>query len=201
MTRLSITKLEEPRVAPVGNLVKADAYRVIVEVDRALECARVQAQRAFDVATASGREAGEADGRRASAALTAEVVAAARSYTRRAESRLVDIVSEAVRRIVGEFDDRELVLRMVRQLVREAASETTVRLHVSPRRYPLVKDAAREMQAEFDDVELIDVAADPEVADDGCRMETPLGFITASIAEQLEALRAALAQHGAEQDG
>ena len=201
MTRLAIAKLESPRVAPLGNLVKADAYRVIVEADRALARADEQSQRAYEAAVAAGRAAGEAEGRRASAALTAEVVAAVRDYARRAEQRLADIVTEAVRRIIGEFDDGELVLGMVRQLLRDAQGEATIRLHVSPRHYPRVRDAARELQAEFDAVAAIDVAADPEVADDGCRMETPLGFVNASIAEQLDALRAAFAPAVAERDG
>ena len=201
MTRLSIAKLRTPRVAPVGNLVKADAYRVIVEADRALASADEQARRAYEAAAAAGRAAGEAEGRRASAALTADTVAAVRDYARRSEQRLADIVTEAVRRIIGEFDDGELVLGMVRQLVRDAQSEATIRLHVSPRHFPLVRDAARELQTEFDAVEMIDVAADPQVADDGCRMETPLGFVNASIAEQLEALRAALSPDVAERDG
>ena len=197
MTRLAIRKLDDPGVSPLGNLVKADVHQCIVAAEHALAEAEAEGRRAVDAAAARGREAGEAEGRRAAAALMAETLAATHGYIHDAQQRLADIVLGAVRRILGEFDDEELVLRLVRQLVREAESESRVRIRVSPSRLAAVRDGARALQAEFG-VELIDVVADADVDSDGCRMETPRGFVNTGIAAQLDALRTALERSAAE---
>ena len=197
MTRLAIRKLDDEGVSPLGNLIKAEVHQCIVSAERLLVEAEAEGRRAADAAAARGREAGEDEGRRAAAALMAETLAAAHAYVEDVQGRLAGIVLGVVRRILGEFDDEELVLRQVRQLVREAEGESRVRLRVSPSRLPVVRDGARALQAEFG-VELIDVLADADIEDDGCRMETPRGFVNTGIAAQLEALRVALERSAAE---
>ena len=197
MTRLAIRKLDDAGVSPLGNLVKADVHQCIVAAEDALAEAEAEGRRAVDAAATRGREAGEAEGRRAAAALMAETVAAAHGYLQDVQGRLADIVLGAVRRVLGEFDDEELVLRLVRQLVREAEGESRVRLRVSPSRLAAVRDGARALQAEFG-VELIDVLADVDVEADGCRVETPRGFVNTGIGAQLDALRAALERSAGE---
>lgn len=198
MTRLSIRKLGETGVVPLGNLVKGHVYQRIVDAERVLAEAEAEGRRAYDEAVACGREAGENEGRNASAALMAETLAEARSYLRGAEERLVGIVTEAVRRILGEFDDTELVARMVGRLVREAEGEGKIRLRVSPRQFEAVRERARQLQSASAGGESIEVIADADVDDGGCRMETELGFVSTSIEEQLEALRVALERYPVE---
>lgn len=197
MTRLAIRKLDDAGVSPLGNLVKADVHQCIVAAERVLAEAEAEGRRAVDAAAARGREAGEAEGRRAAEVLMAETLTAAHGFIQDLQGRLTDIVLEAVRRILGEFDDEELVLHLVRQLVREAEGESRVRLRVSPSRLAAVRDGARALQAEFG-VELIDVLADADVEGDGCRMETPRGFVNTGIGAQLDALRTALERSSAE---
>ena len=147
---------------------------------------------------ARGREAGETEGKNASAALIAETLAEARAYLRGAEERLVGIVGEAVRRVLGEFDDTELVSRMVGRLVRDAEGEGKIRLCVSPGQFEAVRERARELQSASAGVESIEVIADADVEDGGCRMETEMGFVSTSIEEQVHALRTALEKYPVE---
>ena len=198
MTRLSIRKLGETGVAPLGNVVKGHVHQRIVAAERVLAEAEAEGRRAYEAAVARGREAGETAGRNASAALIAETLAEARSYLRGTEKRLVDIVSEAVRRILGEFDDAELVSRMVGRLVRDAEGEGKIRLRVSPRHCAAVRERVLGLQSAGAGVEFIDVIADADVGDGGCRMETEIGFVSTSIEEQVETLRVALEKYPAE---
>ena len=195
MTRLSIRKLVETGVAPLGNLVKGDAYQRIVAAETVLAEAEAEGRRAYEAAVARGREEGETEGRNARAALIAETLAEARSYLRGAEERLIGIVGEAVQRVLGEFDDAELVSLMVGQLIRDAEGEGKIRLHVSPRQCAVVRERVGELQSASAGVQTIEVIADADVEDGGCRMETELGFVSTSIEEQVETLRTALEKY------
>ena len=198
MTRFAIRRLDAAGLSVVGNLVKADAYQRMAEADRLLAEVEAEGRRAYEDAVARGRQAGEAAGSRASAELMANGLAAARAHARKSEKRLTAIVIEAVRRILGEFEEAELAARMVRQLVREAEGEGKIRLRVSSGDFQAIQDRAEEMRRAFPRVEAIEVMADPDVEPGGCRMESEFGFVSTSVDAQLEVLRAALENHPVE---
>ena len=196
MTRLAIRRLDQTGASVLGNVVKADAYQIVAEADRLVVELQAHAERACQAAEEASREAGEAAGREAGARVVADTVAAAESYLRKSEKRLVGIVMAAVTRILGEFDDVELATRMVRRLIDEAEEEGGIRLRVSPAQAKAIAQTARELQAAFPGARTIEVIADPEVADGACRMQTELGFVDTSIDGQLRALREALETYG-----
>ena len=198
MTRFMIRRLEETGVSPLGNLVKGRDRHVVAEGDQLLAEVREQGRRAHDAAVEQGRRHGEAEGRKRAAALMADTVAAAQGQLRASERRLIAIVMEAVRRIIGEFEDTELTSRLVRKLVAEAERQGRIRLRVSPGQLTTVRDLVRRMPNRPGEVELVEVIADPSVDDRACRMETELGFVETSIDAQLEVLQAALENYPVE---
>ena len=198
MTRFMIRRLEETGVSPLGNLVKGRDRHVVAEGDQLLAEVREQGRRACDAAVEQGKRHGEAEGRKRAAALMADTVAAAQGQLRVSERRLIAIVMEAVRRIIGEFDDTELTSRLVRKLVAEAERQGRIRLRVSPGQLTTVRDLVGRMPNRPGDVELVEVVADPSVDDRACRMETELGFVETSIDAQLEVLQAALENYPVE---
>ena len=198
MTRLAIRRLDQPGTSVLGNVVKADAYQVVAEADRLVVELQAHAERVCQTAEEAAREAGEAAGREAGARVVADTVAAAESYLRKSEKRLVGIVMAAVTRILGEFNDVELATRMVRRLVGEAEEDGGIRLRVSPAQAKAIAATARELEADFPGARTIEVTGDPEVADGACRMQTEVGFVDTSIDGQLRALREALQKYGDE---
>lgn len=190
MSRFAVRRLDQTGVSPLGNVIKAGECQVVAEADRLLAALTRNGRQAHDAARAAGREAGEAEGREAAAQLLADARTATRSHLRKSEQRLVDIVVDAVSRILGEFDDVELAARMVRQLIDEVEGEGKIRLHVSPAQFRAIADAAGSPGVE--------VVADSEVPDGACRMETELGFVDTSVEAQLQALRRALERYGEE---
>ena len=195
MTRFMIRRLEQTGVAPLGNLVKGGDRHLVAEGDQLLAEVEEHGRRACDAAVERGRRDGEAEGRKRAAALMADTVAAAQGQLRASEKRLIAIVMEAVRRIIGEFDDTELTSRLVRKLVAEAESEGRIRLRVSPGGLTAVQDRVRRMPSRHAGTELVEVVADPSVEDRACRMETELGFVETSVDAQLEVLQAALEKY------
>ena len=194
MTRFVVRKLDHAGVSPLGNLIKADVHHLFAEADELLTQVEEQGRRAYDEAREQGRKDGEAEGRHAGAALLADTVADARGYWRTAERRLVAIVMEAVRRIIGEFDDAELTTGILRQLLREVEDEGRIRIRVSPGESRFIQDSVREMQGGASATDFIEVIADPAIPEGACRMETEVGFVETSVAAQLEVLQAALEQ-------
>ena len=194
MTRFVVRKLNHAGGSPLGNLIKADVHHLFAEADELLAQAEEQGRRAYDEAREQGRKDGEAEGRQAGAALLADTVADARGYWRTAERRLVAIVMEAVRRIIGEFDDAELTTGILRQLLREVEDEGRIRIRVSPGESQFIQDSVREMQGGASATDSIEVIADPAIPESACRMETEVGFVETSVAAQLEVLQAALEQ-------
>ena len=192
MTRFVIKRLDDVGVSPLGNLIKADVYHVVAEGNRALAEAAEQRRRAYDNALEEGRKHGEAEGQQAKAALMAEASATAREFWRNSERRLVDIAMEAVRRIIGEFEDAELAAAMVRKLLHEVADEGRIRLRVAPDQVRPIRDGIQELQSGAIEADAIEVIADAAIVEGACRMETELGFVETSVDAQLEALRAAI---------
>lgn len=192
MTRFVIRKLDEVGVSPLGNLIKADVLHVVADGNRALAEVAEQRRRAYEAAFEQGRKDGEADGQKARAALLAEAAATAREFWRNSERRLVDIAMEAVRRIVGEFEDAELAAAMVRQLLGELADEGRIRIRVAPDQARTIRDRIQEFRNAAIGADAIDVVADAAIARGACRMETELGFVETSVDAQLEALRTAI---------
>lgn len=195
MTRLAIRRLEQTGSSALGNVVKADACQVVAEADRLLVEFQAHAERVCQAAEEAAREAGEAQGREAGARVVADTVAAAESYLRKSEKRLVGIVMAAVTRILGEFDEVELVTRMIRRLVSEAEEQGGIRLHVSPAQAAAVAQTAQELKDAFPGAQAIEVIGDPEVDDGACRVQTELGVLDTSIEGQLAALREALEKY------
>lgn len=198
MTRFMVTRLEQAGISPLGNLVKGGAHHVVAEADQLLAELREQGRRAYDAAVEQGRRDGEAEGRKRAAALMADTVAAAQGQLRASEKRLIAIVMEAVRRIIGEIDDTELTSMLVRKLVAEAETEGRIRLRVAPGRLTTVQDCVRRMPSRHGGMELVEVVSDPSMEDRACRMETELGFVETSVDAQLEVLQAALEKYLAE---
>ncbi len=192
MTRFVVRKLEDCGVSPLGNLIKADVHHLFAEADELFAQVEEQGRQACEEAREQGRRDGEAEGRKAGAALLADTATEARGYWRTAETRLVAIVMESVRRIIGEFDDAELTAGILRRLLREAEDEGRIRIRVSPGESQFIQDSVREMQRGERATDSLEVIADSDIPGGACRMETEVGFVETSVAAQLDVLQAAL---------
>ena len=197
MSRFAIMKLDRAEVAPLGNLIKADAVYVIAEARAALAQIEEQGRRAYERAVEQGKADGVAQGRQAVARLLTESAAASQSYWATSERRLVAIVNDAVRRIVGNLDNDAAVAGMVERLVSEARDEGKIRLYVSPRQRPTIEKGILDFLKPSPGVATVEVVEDAGVEKDACRVETDLGIVETSVEAQIEALQSALAAYSA----
>ena len=192
MSRLAIKHLDRADVVPLGNLIKADAFHIVAEAREAVARIEEQGRRAYKRARERGKAEGIAEGRQAVGQLLTETATAAQSYWNRSEERLVAMVIEAVRRIIGEFDDVEAVAGMIGQLLGEVRDEGKIRLHVSPRQYREIEKRIVGLKDPHTGFASAEVIEDAGVDDDACRIETELGVVETGIEAQIETLREAL---------
>ena len=200
MSRFAIKRLDQVDIVPLGNLVKADAIHVMAEATEALARIEEQGSRAYELARERGRAEGIAEGRQAVGQLLTETATAAHGYWNRAERRLVAIVVDAVRRIIGEIDETGAVVGMIRQLLGELRDEGKIQLFVSPAQHREIEKRIVDLQNRHAGVSSVEVMEDAAIDDDACRVETELGVVETGIEAQIEALRVALEAYFAENE-
>jgi type III secretion protein L len=126
----------------------------------------------------------------ASRRLATVAIAAQRSLNGLADE-LAIAIAEGVARVVGSLDVREAVARAASLALRDLTERHRILVKVTP----LAVEETRRHVKEFG--ETADVIADPALPADGCIIETPAGYIRATLSEQLAALRAALRETAA----
>ena len=191
MSRFAIKRLDRAEIVPLGNLVKADAFHVLADADETLARIEEQGRQAYAKAVREGKAEGLAEGRLAVGRLLTETAAAAQGYWTRSERRLVAIVMDAVRRVIGDLDTDAAAVGMVERLVSEVKDEGKIRLYVSPRQRPAVEKGIPELLSPASGVATVEVIEDRGVEEDACRVETELGIVETSVEAQMEALQSA----------
>lgn len=88
--------------------------------------------------------------------------------------------------------DREIVLRTIERALQAAVQADSHRLLVSPEDLALVKEKKPLFLASIHGLKNITVEADPSVAPGGCRLESDLGEVDATVDGQLEEIRRTL---------
>lgn len=114
------------------------------------------------------------------------------AFVAAAEGQLVDVVVQAIERLVAGFDQRERAAAIVGSVLGALRQQKRVVLRVRPEWVAPVQAVVAELAASSA-VEFVDVLADPQLGPDACRAESDFGLVESSVAGQLRALRDAAA--------
>ena len=186
--------------SPGVRVLHAADYARLVEANELLAAARdraesiqAEAERAYELRRREGYEDGLMEGRMEQSEKMMETAMQAGEYIEGLEDSLVKVVSSAVRKIIGELDDTECMVRVVRNALAAVRSQQKVLIRVSPVDEQGVRDAlAAMMAAGPGSTSLLDVAADPRMKHGDCVLECELGVVDASLETQLKAIENAL---------
>lgn len=148
-----------------------------------------QAQEAYEAERRRGFEEGQAQAKLEQAEQMIETVSRTVDYFSKVETKMVDLVMQAVQKIIDGFDDRERVLLTVRNVLSVVRNQKQMTLRLSPLQVDLVKSHVNELLAEYPGVGYLDIVADSRLKDDACILESEIGLVEASMAGQLKALR------------
>lgn len=119
-----------------------------------------------------------------------EIIGQTVDYFSKVEAQMVDLVMDAVRRIANDFDDREKVIKVVRNSLALVRNQKHITVKVHPSRLEDLRQNLGCLQLAYPGVENIEAIAEAGMADDACIIESDIGQVEASMSGQIEALRA-----------
>lgn len=105
------------------------------------------------------------------------------------EGELVELVVDAVRKVIYGFDQEERVRQAVRgglDLVR-GSHKLLIRVH--PQRQAAISEQLDNIPHRFSSLEVV---GDDQVAEDGCILESDLGIVNAGLEQQLQVIEQVL---------
>ena len=141
---------------------------------------------------AEGYDTGLEMGKAEIAERMVEYMGRSAAYFSKVEGVLIDVVMRAARRVIGEFDQKEVVERVVKRALEATRNEGHVTVRVAPALADDLKSRIGNILGEFPRVEFLEVVADSRVPEGGCILETELGFVDASLETQFKAIEKAL---------
>lgn len=178
------------RAADYAQMVEAET--LVAEARREAEAIREKARAAFEEEKKRGYEEGLAEGQRSAAEVVTAASVKVIEYLASVEGSVSRVVMMALERILGQIDERELILRIVRTALEAEYDQRRVTICVHPTKVPVVNEHLDELRRQFPGIEMFKVSGDAKLSEQGCVLCSDLGTIDASLETQLAAIRKAL---------
>ncbi len=153
----------------------------------------LSAQEAYRAECERGYADGSESARLAQSGNMLEIVSRTAQYYGRVEGEMVELVLDAVRKVVSDFDDRQRVSTVVRNCLDLVRSQKHVSLSVHPSQLEFLRGQVDELRRTYPAIAQIDVHPDARLEADACIVESDIGIVEASLAGQVDTLRETLA--------
>ncbi len=118
-----------------------------------------------------------------------EIISQTVDYFAKVEAQMVDLVLEAVRRITNDFDDRQKVIKVVKNSLSMVRNQRQILVKVHPEQSDGIREQIESFKQAFPGIEQIEVVPENHLAADACIIESDIGRVEASMSGQIEALR------------
>jgi len=191
MDKLFRLNSELPTVASGTKLIKSADCEKLFEATAIIQAAQNEAKKIVDKAEAVYKERyeqGYTDGIEAGKMEHAEkmmdTVIASVDFISKIESTVVSVVNQAIRKIIGDLNDNERIVRIVSAALNNVRGQQKVTVRVSTQDEPAVSKALEAMTAGS----YLTVIADIHLSPNQCILESELGVVDASLDTQLKAL-------------
>lgn len=179
-----LTAAESGLLLEANNLLAATALRVREMEDAAKE--------AYAEQRTQGYEDGQEACRSEYAQKVLEVALQSVDFIESLEQTVVKVVTEAIERVIGEMDNDERIVRIVRTALSAVRNQKRVVVRVAPAdEKAVVEGLAAMISREHGTSGFLDVIADVRLPVGSCILESELGVVDASLDTQLRALERA----------
>lgn len=181
---------------PSCRILKAEDYVVYLEAREIITAAQQEAEdivakarQTYEQEKKRGYQEGLAESKEEQADHILKVVSRTINYLSDIEDTLANILLGGVKKIIGEFDQKELAIGLVKNALQHVRNEKHVTIRIPPAQYEAVQEQLNTILAEYKGVGFIDLVADPRLAAGDCIMESEIGVVDASIDVQMTALQ------------
>ena len=167
----------------------------LCEASELLEAARRKAAEmeqaaldAYEEKRQEGYRDGLEEGKLEHAEKMMETILSSVEFIEGIESTLVHVVNQSIRKIIGDMDDKERIVAIVRNALNVVRGQQKVTVRVAPADEAAILEAMAAMTAGSSGNSFLTVVADPRLEKDACILESELGVVDASLSTQLKAL-------------
>ena len=190
-------RLNDDSIQPAAGtrLIKSAELGQLFEASALLEAAREKAAslekaalEAYEEKRQEGYRDGLEEGKLEHAEKMMETIISSVEFIEGIESTLVNVVTQSIRKIIGEMDDRERIVAIVRNALNVVRGQQKVTVRVSPADEEAVLQAMAAMTSSASGSSFLTVIADVRLEKDSCILESELGVVDASLSTQLKAL-------------
>jgi type III secretion protein L len=190
-------RLNDDSIQPAAGtrLIKSAELGQLFEASALLEAAREKAARmekaaleAYEEKKLEGYRDGLEEGKLEHAEKMMETIISSVEFIEGIESTLVNVVTQSIRKIIGEMGDRERIVAIVRNALNVVRGQQKVTVRVSPADEEAVLQAMAAMTSSASGSSFLTVIADVRLEKDSCILESELGVVDASLSTQLKAL-------------
>ena len=117
------------------------------------------------------------------------------------EKQLVEVVTKSVNKIIGDLDEKDRIVRVVRKGLSAVRGEKRIVVRVSTHDEPIVREDLKAYLLSDDGRSgYIEVIGDVNLKKGDCILETQMGVVEASLDTQLKILSESLSARGASKD-
>lgn len=191
------------QIAPGTKIIKKEELASFYEANALLDKAQSEAselkrQAEIDYKTRydEGYSEGKAEGQLEYAEKTMDVVLGSLDSLSELEHKIVNVVIESVKKIIGEFDPEEVSVRVVKNTLAAVRGENRVTVRISQDDEKAVREALADYLISSDGGSgYIEVLGDPQLKHADCVIETSLGIIDGSLNSQLNILERVMKAH------
>lgn len=176
--------------------IVADAAAVMAGAEAEAARIREDAKAAYEQERRRGYQDGVNEGKMEIAMQKLELVDSSVVFMERVEKKMADIVMKALRTIVSDIGDTEMIMQIVRKTLSAVIrTQRMVTLKVAPDMLETVKARVGELRVQYPSVETFDVVEDARLEGAACILETEAGVADASVETQLAAIEKSLQSH------
>lgn len=177
-------------------VLKAADAALLMEANALIDAARAkadaieqEAQQAYEQRRKEGYQDGQEEGRLEHAEKLMETVLSSVEFIEGIEATLVSVVNQAVRKVIGDLDSDERIVRIVRNALVMVRNQQRVIIRLAPADEPAVRTAlAAMLQSRPESASFLDIMPDVRMERGSCLLESELGVVDASLETQLRAL-------------
>ncbi|MCG8566391.1 MAG: HrpE/YscL family type III secretion apparatus protein [Desulfobacterales bacterium] len=195
MKKQSLTPPAGQRIlkqADYGRLIEADA--ILEEARKTASETLAQAMEIYEARKKQGYEDGLEEGRMQHAEKIMDTAMEAINYFESMEKSIAGLVTQCLEKVLGEMDQEELILRIVKNGLAVARNEKKVVVRVCDTDLKRVNDAVSTMLQTYPGISVLDISADARLTPGACIIESELGVVDASLDTQLTAIKRAIAR-------
>lgn len=187
---------------PAGKpILKADEYGQLIEANEILDQAHqkasetiAQAYEIYETNKKKGYEDGLEEGRLEHAEKIMDTAMQAIEFFESMENSTAGLVTKCLEKVIGEIDDDELILRIVKSGLAVARNEKRVVVRVCVDDLDAVKKSTSTLLQAYPGISLLDITADSRLTKGACLIESELGVVDSSLDTQLEAIKRAISK-------